>query len=120
MIGSTEARQMVAQPSRPLNATSVMEVGTIHGDRNDTCPAFGDATLACEDQALVELVRALRDCNYHFATVTPLTQARVNARANNTRATDLAGVLCWSRSFSDCLLPPQLFGLMRAAKVIAA
>jgi methylase of polypeptide subunit release factors len=111
---------LIAQPSRSLNATSVMKVGTIHGDRNETCPAFGNATLACEDQALVELVRALRDCNYHFATVTPLTQARVNARANNTRATDLAGVFGWSRSFSDCLLPPQLIGLMRAAKVIAA
>jgi methylase of polypeptide subunit release factors len=96
-----------------------MKVGTIHGERNDTCPAFRNATLACEDQALVELVRALRDCNYHFATVTPLTQARVNARANNTRATDLAGVFGWSRSFSDCLLPPQLIGFMRAAKVIA-
>jgi methylase of polypeptide subunit release factors len=115
MIGSTEARQ---QSSRSLDATSVMK-GAIHSDRNDTSSAFGSATLTCEDQALVELVRALRDCNYHFATVTPLTQARVNARANNTRATDLAGVFGWSRSFSDCLLPPQLIGLMRAAKVIA-
>jgi SAM-dependent methyltransferase len=89
-----------------------MEVGISRSDRN------GSAALACEDQALVELVEALRDCNYHFATVTPLTQARVNARANNIRATDLAGVFGWSRSFSDCLLPPHLIGLMRAAKVI--
>jgi release factor glutamine methyltransferase len=95
-------------------------VSTRHSDRNDTYPAFGGATLASEDQALVELVEALRDYDYRFATVTPLTQARVNARANNTHATDLAGVFGWSRSFSDCLLPPHLIGLMRAAKVIAA
>jgi methylase of polypeptide subunit release factors len=95
-------------------------VSTSHSDRNHTYPAFGGATLTSEDQALVELVETLRDYNYHFATVTPLTQARVNARANNTRATDLAGVFGWSRSFSDGLLPPHLIGLMRAAKVLAA
>jgi Methyltransferase small domain len=94
-------------------------VGTSHGDRNNSCPAFGIPILACEDQALIELVGTLRDCNYHFATVTPLTQARVNARANNTWATDLAGVFGWSRSFRDCLLPPNIVELMRAAKVIA-
>ena len=94
----------------------MMTVGTSHGDWNDTCAAFGSAILACEDQALVELVGALRDCNYHFATVTPLTHARVNARANNTRATDLAGVFGWSRSFSDCLLPPQLIETYASCK----
>ena len=73
-----------------------------------------------DDQALVDLVEELRDCGYHFATVTPLTQARVNARANNAQATDLAGVFGWSRAFDDSLLPPRVIGLMRAAKVIAA
>ena len=65
-------------------------VGTSHGDRNNSCPAFGIPILACEDQALVELVETLRDCNYHFATVTPLTQARVNARANNSLSDGLS------------------------------
>ena len=82
-------------------------------------PAFGNAPLSCDDQVLVDLVEELRDCAYHFATITPLTQARVNARANNARATDLAGVFGWSRAFDDCLLPPKILELMRAAKVVA-
>ena len=53
-----------------------------HGEQNENCLALD--TSFPEDQALVELVGTLRDCKYHFTTVTPLTQARVNARANNS------------------------------------
>ena len=100
--------------------TMTADLGNTAVSRGETCPAFRNPRLAREDQALVELVGELRDCAYHFATVTPLTQARVNARANNTRAADLAGVFGWSRSFDERLLPPRFLGLMRAAKVIVA
>ena len=96
-----------------------MTAGKTAVSPGETCRAFRNPRLAREDQALVELVGELCDCDYHFATVTPLTQARVNARANNARATDLAGVFGWSRAFDECLLPPRFIGLMRAAKVIA-
>jgi SAM-dependent methyltransferase len=99
--------------------TMTADLGKIAVSRGETCRAFRNPRLAREDQALVELVGELCDCDYHFATVTPLTQARVNARANNARATDLAGVFGWSRAFDECLLPPRFIGLMRAAKVIA-
>lgn len=99
--------------------TMTADLGKTAVSRGETCQAFRNPRLAREDQALVELVGELCDCDYHFATVTPLTQARVNARANNARATDLAGVFGWSRAFDECLLPPRFIGLMRAAKVIA-
>jgi methylase of polypeptide subunit release factors len=88
-----------------------------HGEQNENCLALD--TSFPEDQAVVELVETLRDCKYHFTTVTPLTQARVNARAHNSQATDLDGVFGWSRPFSECLLPPKMLELMRSAKVVA-
>ena len=99
--------------------TMTADLGKTADKSGETCPAFRNPRLAREDQALVDLVGELCDCDYHFSTVTPLTQARVNARANNAQATDLAGVFGWSRAFDECLLPPRFIGLMRAAKVIA-
>ena len=81
-------------------------------------PIAGDAS-AHEDRALVELVGELRACGYRFSTVTPLSQARVNARRCNEFARDLAGVFGWSRPFAKDLLPQRMVDLMRAANVLA-
>ena len=74
--------------------------------------------LSPEDRALVALVDLLRNEGYHFTTVTPLTQARVNNRQGNEWARDLAGVFGWSRRFQPRLLPASLFNLMNAADVL--
>lgn len=71
-----------------------------------------------QDRALLQLARAVVSTGYAFSTLTPLSQARVNARPKNTRACDLRGVFGWSRSFSAETVPPQLFALMQAAEVI--
>ena len=51
------------------------------------------------DDALLTLLRLTRSAAYSFTTVTPLTNARVNARLENARAKDLAGVFGWSIPF---------------------
>jgi methylase of polypeptide subunit release factors len=72
-----------------------------------------------EDAALLELVELLRAEGYHFTTVTPLTQARVNMRQGNRWATDLVGVFGWSRAFHLDVLPGRFLALMRDANVLA-
>ena len=81
-----------------------------------------DTTLEApspEDQALIALVDLLREQEYQFSTVTPLTQARVNKRRGNDWAKNLAGVFGWSRRFQRGLLPDNLFALAHAANVLA-
>lgn len=75
----------------------------------------GDATRA---QALLVLGRLLRGRGYRFTTVSPATHARVNGRAGNAWAEDLAGVFGWSRPFADDLLPASLMALLRAADAV--
>jgi methylase of polypeptide subunit release factors len=82
-------------------------------------PGEDDCATAREDAALLDLVALLRDAGYHFTTVTPLTQARVNKRPSNAWATDLVGVFGWSRPFHQDLLPDSILTLMRAAQVLA-
>ena len=72
-----------------------------------------------EDMALLQLVELLRDGGYHFTTVTPLTQARVNSRQCNRWAKDLVGVFGWSRPFHPDLLPGRILSLMRSANLLA-
>lgn len=73
-----------------------------------------------EDAALIELVETLRRDGYHFTTVTPLTNARVNQRPGNVWAKNLADVFGWSRPFHKDLLPVSIFELMRAADILLA
>lgn len=70
------------------------------------------------EAALVRLLGTLRQGGYDFVTPTPATHARVNARAGNERARDLADVFGWSRSFADGVVPEPLFALMREAEVV--
>jgi SAM-dependent methyltransferase len=70
------------------------------------------------DAALIEIVKFLKAEGYHFTTVTPLTQARVNRRQGNQRATDLVGVFGWSRPFREDALPSHILTLLRDANVL--
>lgn len=72
-----------------------------------------------DDDALVELGRALREADYHFVTPTPETHRRVNARAGNEEARDLRGVFGWSRPFREGLLPRELQDLLARAGALA-
>ncbi len=65
-----------------------------------------------QDNALLELGRALRDMGYHFITVTPETHRRVLARPAAQTAHALRDVFGWSRSFTPEVLPSRLLGLM--------
>ena len=76
------------------------------------------AMLSVEDAALLELVLFLRDSDYRFSTVTPLTHARVNARPQAQMATDIAGVFGWSRPFGRDAVPEHILAVMRRADVL--
>jgi methylase of polypeptide subunit release factors len=75
--------------------------------------------LSDADDALVRLGEVLRACGYEFATVTPATHARVNARSENKQAKDLRDVFGWSRSFTRDVVPNDMFALMRDARILA-
>lgn len=69
------------------------------------------------DEALLELVRLLRESGYDFTTPTPATHARVNARPENALAHDLRGVFGWSRPFAPDILPPAIWDAMQRAEI---
>lgn len=69
-------------------------------------------------QALVPLGQVLHQQGYRFTTVTPATHARVNARPENQRATDLAGIFGWSRTFVDGLLSERMLALLEAGGLL--
>jgi methylase of polypeptide subunit release factors len=76
--------------------------------------------LEPRDQALVELGRQLRARGYRFTTVTPLTHARVNARADNQIASTLEDIFGWSRPFSGDALPEEMLSLLQASGSLVA
>lgn len=69
-------------------------------------------TLPLSD-ALVRLGRWLQSAGYRFTTVTPATQARVNARSGAGLARSLRDVFGWSRPFDASLLPAEALGWLR-------
>ena len=80
-------------------------------------------TLNIRDRdALFALGRALEAAHYRFTTITPASHQRINARPENTLATDLRGVFGWSRPFDGNALPaeiePATVSLMRRAGVL--
>jgi release factor glutamine methyltransferase len=68
--------------------------------------------------ALSSLISYLRDMDYGFVTPTPATHHRVNRRPGSERSLDLPGAFGWSRPFSRCLLPVELFNLLRDGGVL--
>ncbi|OJH42634.1 SAM-dependent methyltransferase [Cystobacter ferrugineus] len=71
-----------------------------------------------QDEALLELGRALRSAGYHFITVTPETHRRVNARRFSETARSLRDVFGWNRPFAAELLPAPLLALLDRARMV--
>lgn len=68
--------------------------------------------------ALAALLEALRVRDYHFITPTPLTHARVLARADKTVARDLRGVFGWSLPFTADVVGDSILRLLHDADVL--
>lgn len=77
------------------------------------------SALRVESDPLVALGRLLQQRGYAFTTVTPATQARVNARPEAALARDLRGVFGWSRPFEAGLLDEELLSMLRRADLLA-
>lgn len=71
-----------------------------------------------QDEALLELGRALRAAGYHFITVTPETHRRVNTRASSPSKDRLRDVFGWSRPFTEQDLPSRLLAPLEAARMV--
>jgi len=85
-------------------------------------------------QALVDLLQAVRNTDYSFTTITPLSHATVNARPGNQWAKNseaiaathpaysrhriLCDVFGWSRAFHQVDIDPLIFELMQKAGVL--
>ncbi|HKS11828.1 MAG TPA: class I SAM-dependent methyltransferase [Pseudomonas sp.] len=69
------------------------------------------------DQALLQLGRRLQADGYQFTCVTPLTQARNNARGSK-QASTLRDVFGWNRPFPASLLSADEVAQMTAAQVL--
>jgi SAM-dependent methyltransferase len=68
--------------------------------------------------ALLAVAAWLEEQGYRFTTVTPATQARVNARPGNEVARNLRDVFGWSRPFAPGLLPPEATEPLREAGLL--
>lgn len=75
---------------------------------------------ALETEALLALGRWLQQQGYCFATVTPATHARVNARLESARACDLRDVFGWSRPFAPGLLDARVLWWLRQADLLGS
>lgn len=74
--------------------------------------------FSSSDDALLQIAQTLRDNEYSFTTVTPLTHERVNARDENRFAKDLRDVFGWSRPFRREILADEIWELMQLAQII--
>lgn len=77
-------------------------------------------TAEGEAAALRDLLATLKQRDYRFITPTPATHARVLARADRQRATDLRDVFGWSLPFAHDLLDAALLEALEAADLIEA
>ena len=71
--------------------------------------------------ALVALGHALQRVGYEFATITPETHRRIQARAARSgelRAKTLRDVFGWNWPFERSILPDELFALLESADAI--
>lgn len=69
------------------------------------------------DIALLELLKLLKEPDYHFVTPTPASHARVLARPDMRLAHDLRGLLGWSLP-APAGLSPQVEDLLRQAGML--
>lgn len=70
------------------------------------------------DADLVRLASLVADTGYTFVTPTPLTIARVNARAGSAWARDVRDVFGWSRPFRSGTLPAEIADAAQQAGVL--
>jgi len=77
------------------------------------------APYSQEIAALLALGRWLQAQDYCFTTVTPATQARVNARAGSAQAGDLRDIFGWSRPFAPDGLDLPALGWLRNANLLS-
>jgi hypothetical protein len=81
------------------------------------CCAMTTDARPPETVALLALGAWLGERAYRFTSVTPATQARINARAGSARARDLRDIFGWSRPFAPALLDPQALQWLRDAEL---
>lgn len=74
--------------------------------------------MAPPDQALVDLLGALRASGYQFVTPTPLTHQRVLQQRGGALAASLRDVFGWNLPFNAALLEPPVLALMQQAGVL--
>src|SRR3546814_6873322 len=60
------------------------------------------------DEALLSMLRLLKQQDYRFVTPTPATHARVIARPASNRPRSLADILGWSLPFEPSVLDTQI------------
>ena len=101
-----------------MSSTTQSTLGTTIRSQNasisQSMTSFSSRTA---DEALLQMVRALRDCGYQSTTVTPATHERVNTRSGSEWAADLRDVFGWSRPFRSEILPPNIWEAMRRADI---
>jgi methylase of polypeptide subunit release factors len=76
-------------------------------------------TLEFSEPHLLLLLNELRQRDYQFTTITPLSHGRVNARTGNEWACSLTDILGWSRPFHKDVIPEDIFRLMQSARILA-
>lgn len=70
------------------------------------------------DQALLDVMRILRNRQYSFVTPTPLTHSRVLARADHRNARTIRDIFGWNMPFIEEVAGADLFALMKQANVL--
>lgn len=70
------------------------------------------------DQALLQLGQRLHADGYRFTCVTPLTQARNNAREGAEQARTLRDIFGWNRPFDASLLSPDELEQLQLARLV--
>src|SRR3546814_1577890 len=70
------------------------------------------------DEALLSLLRLLKQQDYRFVTPTPATHARVIARPDRKRARSLEDILGWSLPFEPSVLDPQIMEYLDEAEAL--
>lgn len=71
-----------------------------------------------QDEALVELLAALKAQHYRFITPTPATHSRVLANRPGQQALNLRDVLGWSLPFEPEVLPSPVLALLQTARAV--
>ena len=74
--------------------------------------------MAAREEALLALLRHLRDRHYHFVTPTPATHARVLARPGRREARRLSDIFGWSLPFHADHIDNALLAMMEQADIL--